>query len=399
MSKTQYGQDGVGFDYASIEKVPRHRSTDPVSERYIEAQLQAVPEADDYHVSTLRKVVCLIVYFFLNLGLTISNKRVLQLLPAPWLLTASHATVTTAGCFVLHHMGYFQCTVLDLRQKSIFIIFSCLFTANIATSNISLWVTILGQSRNADVTTSRGLVSVPFHQVLRSTVPVVTIMIYRLVYSRKYSRQTYWTMVPLVGGVGLATFGDYHFTVQGFSLTSLGVLLAAVKSIASNQLMTGNLRLPALEVLYLMSPHAALQSILCAFISGEVDIVRSIFEKQGVIESGLLAILLLNALMAFMLNVISFYTNKVAGQCHELCYTWHTLIGIPGALTISVCANLKQVTTILLGIVMFKVVVSPVHGIGMIVAFFGAAWYSKVELDKRRVPMANTAKSLPPSKE
>jgi hypothetical protein len=33
-------------------------------------------------------------------------------------------------------------------------------------------------------------------------------------------------------GVGLATFGDYYFTMIGFMLTLFGVVLAAIKVIA-----------------------------------------------------------------------------------------------------------------------------------------------------------------------
>lgn len=36
-------------------------------------------------------------------------------------------------------------------------------------------------------------------------------------------------MIPLVLGVGLATYGDYYFTNVGFILTLAGVILAAIK--------------------------------------------------------------------------------------------------------------------------------------------------------------------------
>lgn len=218
-----------------------------------------------------------------------------------------------------------------------------------------------------------GLVSVPFHQVLRSTVPIVTILIYRWIYNRHYTRQIYLTMIPLISGVSLATFGDYYFTPTGFALTFTGVLLAAIKSISSNRMMTGTLHLSALEILYRMSPLAAMQSLVCAGVIGEVGDARREFFASGRFFSvtgkgnGFVMMLVLNALMAFLLNGISFYTNKIAG-----------------ALTISVCANLKQILTILLGIVLFRVHVTPVHGLGMVVALVGAAWYSKAELDAKR---------------
>ena len=77
--------------------------------------------------------------------------------------------------------------------------------------------------------TFRHAVSVPFHQIARSICPVVTIVIYRVCYGRSYSQATYLSLIPVIFGVGLATYGDYYFTYSGFMLTMLGVVLASVK--------------------------------------------------------------------------------------------------------------------------------------------------------------------------
>jgi Triose-phosphate Transporter family len=73
------------------------------------------------------------------------------------------------------------------------------------------------------------MVSIPFHQIMRSTCPVFAVLIYRFRYNRTYSGNTYLSLVPVVIGVALATYGDYYFTSAGFCLTLLGVVLAAVK--------------------------------------------------------------------------------------------------------------------------------------------------------------------------
>jgi len=73
------------------------------------------------------------------------------------------------------------------------------------------------------------MVSMPFHQIMRSTCPIFTVLIYRFRNNRAYSTQTYLSLIPIVIGVGFATYGDYYFTTTGFLLTLLGVILAAVK--------------------------------------------------------------------------------------------------------------------------------------------------------------------------
>lgn len=75
----------------------------------------------------------------------------------------------------------------------------------------------------------RNMVSVPFYQVLRTSVPVFTVLIYRVVYSRTYDTVTYLTLVPIMLGAALTTIGEYTFTDIGFLLTFAGVILAAIK--------------------------------------------------------------------------------------------------------------------------------------------------------------------------
>ena len=129
--------------------------------------------------------------------------------------------------------------------------------------------------------------------------------------------------------------------------------------------MTGALALSPLETLLRMSPLAFLQAATCALLSGEIADFRA-QHPEGPSRMMLLA-LAGNGLLAFCLNVSSFSTNKVAG-----------------ALTMTVCGNIKQCLTVLLGIVLFGVKVGFLNGLGMLIAMGGAAWYSAVELRGKR---------------
>lgn len=209
------------------------------------------------------------------------------------------------------------------------------------------------------------MVSVSFHQIMRSTTPIFTILIYRLWYSRSYAMATYLSLIPIVFGVALTTLGDYYFTPLGFFLTTLGVLLAALKTVATNRLMTGNLKLHALELLFRMSPLAAVQSFLYAMMLGEF---RGFFAwvAEGNLGGSCSGALAGNGLLALMLNIASLHTNKLAG-----------------ALTMTICANLKQCLTVILGILLFDTKIGVWSGYGMVITLAGAAVYSKVELEMK----------------
>lgn len=237
---------------------------------------------------------------------------------------------------------------LSTAEQMKLLAFSSLCTINIAMSNVSL-----------------GMVSVPFHQIMRSTTPIFTILIQRVFFARTYAHATYLSLLPLIVGVGLTTYGDYSFTILGLICTLSGAVLAATKTAATNRLMNGTLALPPLELLLRMSPLAAMQSVGVSLLSGEFSRFVA-WSNDGNLTMFFAAALLGNGILAFLLNVSSFQTNKVAG-----------------ALTMTVCGNVKQCLTVLFGIVLFGVQINMVSGVGMLIALGGAAWYSNLELRRK----------------
>lgn len=124
-----------------------------------------------------------------------------------------------------------------------------------------------------------------------------------------------------------------------------------------------------------MSPFACLQSLIYSVWSGEVSnllanigVVSSYTTGQATVAVTVTLIVFLgNGFLAFCLNVSSFSTNKLVG-----------------ALTMTVCGNLKQCITIILGAVLFNVKVGALNAGGLFVTMCGAAGYSIVELHSKQ---------------
>jgi hypothetical protein len=256
-------------------------------------------------------------------------------------------------------LGYFHATKLTRRENVALVLFSLLFTINIAISNVSL-----------------AMVSVPFHQVVRATTPLFTTLLFRLFYNRTFNNATYLSLLPIVLGVSLAVYGDdFRYSDLGFILTFLGVILAAFKTIVTNRMMTGSLNLSFWEILLRMSPLAFIQSIIYAFFTGELSAFNKFLRTELFAEHlpnkatplGFMFIMLGNGFLAFALNVSSFSTNKVAG-----------------ALTMTVCANIKQCLTIVLGILLFNVHLNMLNMWGILITVAGGVIYSFVELDSKK---------------
>lgn len=129
------------------------------------------------------------LYFFFNLSLTLYNKFALVSFPFPFSLTCIHSLAAFIGSYFCYQRGYFtRVQSLGMRETLILVAFSSLYTINIAVSNLSL-----------------NLVTVPLHQVVRSTTPLFTILISILLFGKSYMFQTYMSLVPVVIGVCLAT--------------------------------------------------------------------------------------------------------------------------------------------------------------------------------------------------
>lgn len=78
------------------------------------------------------------LYFILNLSLTLYNKIILNNFKFPYSLTAIHTLCGSVGCYLLYMMGVFTPAKLGDRENLIMIMFSVLYTINIAISNVSL---------------------------------------------------------------------------------------------------------------------------------------------------------------------------------------------------------------------------------------------------------------------
>ena len=205
------------------------------------------------------------------------------------------------------------------------------------------------------------MVTVPFHQLVRAATPAFLVGIYRFIFGNTYSRETYLSLIPLVAGVALVSYGDYSATITGFSVTLLGAMLAALKTMVTNRMQTSGLHLSALELLYRMSPMAFMLSLILAYYNDEFVGVHIALYALGHFK--ILLILVGNAALAFVLNYTSFSANKKAG-----------------ALTMTIAGNLKQILIVVFSIVCWDLKVGTINAIGIFATLAGAFWYSMIEL-------------------
>ncbi|KAJ2579213.1 hypothetical protein IWW49_006702, partial [Coemansia sp. RSA 1797] len=140
--------------------------------------------------------------------------------------------------------------------------------------------------------------------------------------------------------------------------------------------------LPALDLLYQLSPLAFAQTITWAAVNGELSaawaFVRSLqsdSNPDGVYP--LVMALIGNGAIAFLLNIASFTASKNTS-----------------ALAMTVTGNVKVVLAVVLGCAMFNITLSRLSTFGIGLTLAGGAAYSAVRLNEAQRIKDQASKSI-----
>jgi hypothetical protein len=241
---------------------------------------------------------------------------------------------------------------LKAGQQSLMVYFSLIFVSNIITGNWSL-----------------GLVSITFNQVMRALVPSVVVGLSMMILGKTYTRERKLCLIPVACGVYLACQGDKSCTFLGLLITLAAVIFAGLKVVLSNKFLSGDLKLHPVDLILHQAPLSAMWCLLAMFMSGEWAILMKHWDQLPALSTWYL----ITGVVSFLLNVTSFYANKVTSP-----------------VTLCVCGNMKQILVITLSIVINHDVITAQKMLGIFVVTVGGiayAYISNKEMNRASVPI------------
>lgn len=296
-------------------------------------------------------VIWLALWFLVNIVLTLLTKILMVTYSFKYPVTMSfvHQALTAFLSFLenLINSKDTEPETPEKEQKSFkhVILLSILFALNIVFGNLSLYYC-----------------SVAFVQVVKSIVPITTMILSWTILHETFSIKTILSCVVICFGVALTCFSDTKLTITGLIVTLTTCFLSSLKKIFTKIVLSGENKISPQKLLISISPFSAIEIFLISLYRNEHI---SMIDPSSQYKKSFLCIfgVVLSGIIAYFLNLTNFYATKFASP-----------------LTMTIAGCLKQVITIFLSFLLFSSSISTLNRIGMCITIVGSLWYSLLEV-------------------
>ncbi|GJW37350.1 probable sugar phosphate/phosphate translocator [Tanacetum coccineum] len=283
-----------------------------------------------------------------NIGVLLLNKYLLSNygFKYPIFLTMCHMT----ACSLLSYIAivWFKIVPLQvIRSRSQFFniaVLSFVFCGSVVSGNVSL-----------------RFLPVSFTQAVGATTPFFTAVFAYVMTVKREAWLTYFTLLPVVTGVVIASGGEPSFHLFGFLMCIGATAARALKSVLQGILLSSEgEKLNSMNLLLYMAPIAVVILLPATLFMEEnvVGITIALARK----DVNIVWYLLFNSAMAYCVNLTNFLVTK------------HT-----SALTLQVLGNAKGAVAVVVSIMIFKNPVSVTGMLGYLLTVLGVILYSEAK--------------------
>jgi len=297
---------------------------------------------------TLRVGSYFALWYLFNIGYNIYNKQALNALAFPWTI----ATIQMAtGLF------YFIPLWLTGLRKA-----PKLSAADLKTL---LPIALCHTGVHVGAVIALGAGAVSFAHIVKASEPVVTCGANALLLGEVLPAKVYATLLPIIGGVAIASMKELSFTFLALASAMLSNVSSSLRGVLSKKTMSGKQIGENLDAQNLYAVLTAMSTILLIPMMLAVEGTAFIPAFKAAVDSGAFTTKSLSTLLA--LSGASYYLyNEVA----------FLALGKVNPVTHAVGNTIKRVVIIVASVVAFKTPMSTGSIIGSSIAIFGTLLYS-----------------------
>lgn len=210
-------------------------------------------------------------------------------------------------------------------------------------------------------------VSVSYAHTVKATLPLFTVVLSRILLGVKQTLRIYLSLLPIIGGVIIATITELSFDIIGLFSALLSTMGFSLMTIYSKKCLkdTG---VHHMCLLVMLAQWAALCFFPVWFLYDLRRIVANIDAISGNIKlTTVVLLLMLDGFFNTLQNLIAF-----------------TILALVTPLSYAVANAMKRIVIITASIIMLQNPVTPVNCLGMLIAILGVLFYNKAKFDQNR---------------
>lgn len=201
-------------------------------------------------------------------------------------------------------------------------------------------------------------VFVSFYEILSACTAPITMVLAVAIQGKRFHPVTYFSMLPLCGGVMLCVKGEINFHIMGLICCGTATVLRGAKSVIQGMLMSDGEKLTPMQLLFHMSrPCIFFTAVWCAL--AEYSLI--VADPKAYLPNTWMMVGV-SSLLAVGLNLFTFLV------------TFYT-----SAVTLQVLGQLKVVASILFSVSVFHNQISPLAAVGTAVTICGMALYARTK--------------------